>query len=311
MEHSNRPAQSSASARRLVLNPTSGRGEHVDDARRLADEYGFGVVETEHRGHATELAQAAVDDGVDTLAVCGGDGTIHEVVVGLDERDALEDVTVCVVPAGTENFIAGDLGIDSMEAGFAVAADGDRRRLDLGVANDEPFVLSAVLGFPADASAAATHDRKQEYGPLAFLVAGVREGLAFDALSVSVDAHDPSGEETWSGDAIAVLVGNVRRFAKDGGQADAEDGRLDVAVVESMPAHDVATEAIEQRLLNWDTDHVRELQATGLDVTVHDGETNCSLDGEIEPIESARFEVRPAALAVAVGDDYDPDPDPD
>ncbi|NHN42723.1 diacylglycerol kinase family lipid kinase [Halorubellus sp. JP-L1] len=309
MERPDRSAESSTSSRRLVLNPTSGRGEHVADARRRADEYGFSVVETDHRGHATELAQAAVDDGVDTLAVCGGDGTLHEVVVGLDECGGLEDVTVCVVPAGTENFLAGDLGIDSMEAGFEVAVDGERRRLDLGVANDEPFVLSAVLGLPADASAAATHDLKKTYGPLAFLVAGVREGLAFDALSVSIDAHEPTGEETWSGDAIAVLVGNVRGFAKDGGQANAEDGRLDVTVVESMPAHDAITEAIEQRLLNWDTDHVRELQATSFDVAVRDGATNCSLDGEIESVEQAHFDVRPSALAVAVGDGYDPAPD--
>lgn len=74
-------------ARRLILNPTSGGGAHVERARELADEYGFTVVETERAGHGTDLAEAAAAEGVETLAVCGGDGTLHEVVQGLVRAD--------------------------------------------------------------------------------------------------------------------------------------------------------------------------------------------------------------------------------
>lgn len=321
MKPSSDGGASSDARRRLVLNPTSGRGEHAAEARELATEHGFEVVATERGGHAVDLARAAADDGVDTLAVCGGDGTVHEVVVGLDDCGALDDVTVSVVPAGTENLVAERLGITSLADGFAVAIDGERRQIDLGVANGEPFVLSAILGLPADASASATHDSKREHGPLAFVAAGVRETMAFDALSVTVDARDSdgdgtgdgdesdsNGDETWTGEALAVLVGNVRRFSKDGGQADAEDGHLDVTVVESMPAHEAVVEAIEQRLLEWETEHVRDLQATHLEVTVRGEETACSLDGESDTVDSVTFDVRPRALRLAVGDGYDVEP---
>jgi len=300
---------SAAGRRRLIVNPTSGRGKHVEEARRLAGERGFDVVETEYGGHAVELAEAAASDGVDLLGVCGGDGTLHEVLAGLDDCGALDDVTLAVVPAGTENLVAGYLGIDSLEAAFEVAVGGDRRRVDLAVADGEPFLLSAILGLPAEASVNADHDLKRAVGPVAFLVSGVREAVEFDALSVVVDAHGPEGDESWAGEALAVLVGNVRHFSRDGGQANVEDGRLDVTVVESMPARDAAVEAIEQRLLEWNTEHVRDFQASALAVTVNGDGVTCSLDGEAKTVEGVAFEVRPRALRLAVGDSYEPDPD--
>ncbi|UPV99009.1 diacylglycerol kinase family lipid kinase [Halorussus gelatinilyticus] len=297
--------------RRLVLNPTSGGGTHVERVRDLADEYGFPIVETEYAGHGTDLAEAAAADGVETLAVCGGDGTLHEVVQGLVTADALDSVTLCVIPAGTENFFARDLGIRDLATGFEVAAEGETRRLDLGVAGDEPFVLSAIAGLPADASAAATHDRKNSLGPVAFVVAGIEEALDFDGLRVEIDAVDDDGtEREWVGEAEAILVGNARKFAEEGGQADAEDGLLEVTIIETLPARDALVEYVEQRVFQWETDHVTELHARRLDFESLDGEpVTFSLDGEIREFEEVTLDTRPGALGVKVGDDYESNPE--
>ncbi|WP_435180031.1 diacylglycerol/lipid kinase family protein [Halorussus sp. AFM4] len=304
------PSDGEVSSRRLILNPTSGGGGHVERVRRLADERGFAVVETERAGHAVDLAEAAAADGVDLLAVCGGDGTLHEAVAGLVRADALDDVAICIVPAGTENFFAGDLGIRSLEDGFAAVDRGEVRRLDLGMAGDEPFVLSAIAGLPADASAAATHDRKDSLGPVAFVVAGVEEALAFDGLRAEIDAETDGEEVDWSGEAAAFLVGNVRKFAGSGGQADAEDGLLEVTIIEELPATDALVEYVEQRAFERDTAHVTELHAGRLDFESRDGEpVTFSLDGEIREFERVTIDVRPGALRVAVGEGYDPDPE--
>jgi YegS/Rv2252/BmrU family lipid kinase len=297
--------------RRLILNPTSGGGAHVERVRDLAEENDFPVVETERAGHGTDLAEEAAADGVETLAVCGGDGTLHEVVQGLVRADALDSVTLCVVPAGTENFFARDLGITDLESGFAVAESGETRRLDLGVAGEEPFVLSAIAGLPADASAAATHERKNSLGPVAFVVAGIEETLDFDGLRVEIDAvRDDGTEIQWVGEAEAVLVGNARKFAEEGGQADAEDGLLEVTVIESLPPHDALVEYVEQRLFQWKTDHVSEVHAQRLDFESLDGESVAfSLDGEIREFEQVTLDARQDALEVKVGEDYDPNPE--
>ena len=296
-------------ARRLVLNPTSGRGSHVERAHELADDHGFTVVETEYAGHATELVEQAVADGVDLLAVCGGDGTIHEVAQGLVAADALDEVTLAVIPAGTENFLARDLGIDDLAKGFEVAERGETRRLDLGFAGDEPFVLSAIAGLPADASAAATHERKRSLGPAAFVVAGIEQALSFDGLRVEMDAISDGEEREWSGEVLAVLVGNVRKFAEEGGQANAEDGLLEVTIVEQMPPQNAVAEAIEQRVFQQETPHVTELLAQELRFESLDGEEiTFSLDGEIRRFEAVELGVRPGALRVRVGEEYDPNP---
>lgn len=186
MKRTDRTEETETDTYRLILNPLSGRGDHAKRVHQLAGRHGFSVWETEHPKHGIELAEQAADDNIDVLAVCGGDGTVHEVVQGLYRADALDEVTLSVVPSGTENIIATELGIGSVTDGFEVAKHGESRWLDLGLANDEPFVMSTIAGLPADVSAAATHELKHHFGSLGFVIGAVQEGLRFDGFGVEV-----------------------------------------------------------------------------------------------------------------------------
>jgi len=293
--------------RRLILNPVSGQADHVDLVGRLAAIHQFVVVENERRGHATELAKQAVADDVDLLAVCGGDGTVHEVVHGLSAANALDSLTLCVIPAGTENIIAGELGIEDLSDGFEIADHGETRQLDLGLVNNEPFVMSAVAGLPADVSDATTSALKHRFGSFAFVVGGLKEGLTFDGLDVTLDADSHGVDTAWTGEAIAVLVGNLRQFSTAGGQANAEDGLLEVDIIEHVPPSDIIRETIEQRFLGRETSYTRTLKATQLEIT-HRVETSIrfSLDGEIREFETAQFGILPQSLRIRVGTTYTP-----
>lgn len=298
--------------RRLVVNPESGTGDHVDRVRRLAEEYGFTVEETRQAGHAIDLAERAAADGVDLLGVCGGDGTVHEVVRGLAGAEALDSVTLCVVPAGTANVVAGELGIPSLREGFDVATRGETRRLDLGVAGDEPFVMSAIAGLPAEASAAASTELKEQLGTFAFVVEGLRESRDFDGRRVSVAASAEAGEVAWTGDALSLLVGNLRRFHSAGGQADAEDGLFDVTIVEQMLPTEAIAAAIEQRFFPEQPSAIEAFRAVSLEITsLDDAPMTVSLDGEIRSLQSVDVSIRPGALRVRVGEDYEPRPHED
>lgn len=305
-----RNSGSADETRTLIVNPVSGQGDHAEQAHRLAADYGFSVEETEGRGDATEFAEQAAADGVDLLGVCGGDGTLHEVVQGLVAAEALDAVTLCVVPAGTANIVAAELGIGDMRDGFEVAVGGETRRIDLGVADGEPFVMSAIAGLPAEASADASSELKKRFGTFAFVIEGFQESRSFDGLRVEVDVTSGDEEIVWSGEALSLLIGNLRRFSKAGGQANAEDALLEVSIVEQMPSIDVVAEAIEQRLLHQETPHVTSLTATRLDITGLDGTpVTFSLDGEIRTYEEVRISVRPRVLRIRVGETYDPEPD--
>jgi diacylglycerol kinase family enzyme len=75
-------------------------------------------------------------DGSDTVFACGGDGTIHDVIQGL----AGTPVALAILPFGTANALAHDLGIPLRPSAAAQAAvDGRVRRIHLGRIEYEDF----------------------------------------------------------------------------------------------------------------------------------------------------------------------------
>ena len=292
-------------SRRCILNPQSGTADHADYVRRLLRARGFAVHETESKAHTVELGREAGRDGVSTLAVCGGDGTVNDVLTGVYEADALDDVTLAVVPAGTANLLATAIGVRDVDHGIEVADTGPVRAVDVGVAADHPFAVSAIAGLPADASTATSDELKERFGTLAFLVSGARETLAFDPLDIRVAA---GGEVVFDGPALSVLVGNARKFVEEGGQAAMEDGCFDVAVVEEMPPTNAVAEAAIHRLLARGTEGVTHLRAGS--VTIESAEPVAfSLDGERSRQEQLSLSVAPGVLDLRVGPGYTPSPE--
>ncbi|WP_227133239.1 diacylglycerol/lipid kinase family protein [Halorubellus salinus] len=294
-------------SRRAVVNPVSGSGDHADYVERLLVGRGFEVERTQGEGDAVAFGRDAVADGVSEVCVCGGDGTINEVVRGLADAGGLGDVTLSVVPVGTANLLAGNVGIPDIRRGVEIADTGDVRSLDVGFADGQPFLVSTIAGFPADASLSASSDLKARLGPLAFVVTGAQEAIEWNGIDIELEAVTDAGTEEWTGEALCLLVGNARRFVAEGGQGDMEDGAFDVAVVEQMPAANVVAEALGQRLLGQDTPGVTHLQASELHVTA-DHPIRFSRDGELAEHDGLNLSVREGALDLRVGDSYEPDP---
>lgn len=111
-----------------IANPAAGRAREADRllqrlrALRTVD---ADVVRTEGRGDATRIARAST--GYDGVIAIGGDGTISEVLQGLD----LERQSLAVLPAGHGNCLARDLRVARPEHALAALERGDRKPLDL------------------------------------------------------------------------------------------------------------------------------------------------------------------------------------
>jgi diacylglycerol kinase family enzyme len=134
----------------VLMNPRSGGGKVdrfglVEKARAA----GCRVVLLDAGRHqdVTELARQAVTEGADLLAVAGGDGTQALVA----EVAARHDLPFVVIPAGTRNHFALDLGLDRDDPAAALEAltHGDELRIDLGYAADRVFVNNASFGIYA------------------------------------------------------------------------------------------------------------------------------------------------------------------
>lgn len=127
------------------MNPRSGGGKvhrfRLVDRARAA---GCRVVLLDAGQDVPELARRAVADGADLLAVAGGDGT-QALVADVAAR---HDVPFAVIPAGTRNHFALDLGLDRDDpvAALHALADGVEIRVDLAYAADRVFVNNASFG---------------------------------------------------------------------------------------------------------------------------------------------------------------------
>ncbi|WP_224334738.1 diacylglycerol/lipid kinase family protein [Haloprofundus halobius] len=330
------------SDRTLVLHPDSGNGNHAHDVRRLATEHGFSIRETEAAGDAIRFARDAVESGAEFVAAAGGDGTLNEVIEGIRRADGFERVTFGVVPCGTGNNFATNVGIEGIEHAFELFESGERRRIDLGIVEwggDEPpwateskepseargevvesgetgkdsgtraFLNSCVGGFTAEASDKTSSDLKERLGVVAYVVNTLHVMTEFDGIRMHIDTHGRT--EPWSGDAVSVLVGNGRRFPVEGRtQADMEDGQLDVTVVEERPTVDLVGQAAASRLFGRDTEHIDRFKTPAMHLDVLSGEAlRFSLDGEMIETAALTIETLEDVVELPVGDAYEPDPD--
>src|SRR4030081_3550977 len=108
------------------------------------------AVDTEARGHATELCREAAHEGYDVVVAFGGDGTVNEAANGLLGSPP----PLTCLPGGSANVFGKMLGIpgdpvDATEHLLAMADDWRPRKVDLGVVNGRCFTFASGLGLDA------------------------------------------------------------------------------------------------------------------------------------------------------------------
>src|SRR5262249_18214180 len=163
-----------ASERRRMLIIVNPYATTVSDRLRhlvvyaLQGRFEVDAVDTEARGHATELCREAAHEGYDVVVAFGGDGTVNEAANGL-----LGSATpLCCLPGGSANVFAKMLGIpgelvDATEHVLAMADDWRPRKVDLGVVNGRCFTFNSGLGLDASVveRVDANPPRKAPRGP--------------------------------------------------------------------------------------------------------------------------------------------------
>lgn len=306
-------ATSGPPRRVLVLNPTSGSGDHGSAVRSRAIDHGFEVHETTASGDAARIAREAADAGVSLLAIAGGDGTVHEAISGLYEIGSLREIDCAVVPTGTANFFAKSLGITDIDGAFDAIERGAIRRIDVGVANDEPFVSTCLVGIVAEANTATTSEAKRNLGVFAYVQTMLRLLPEYEGRPLRVTVRTSGAPEgcRWSGDVFFLLVGNAIRFPEFGRQlqANVEDGLFDVAIVEEPPTDLLDPRQVTRTISRAETPLVR-LQGSAVTITPHrNGPLSYSLDGELRSAPEITIAVLERRLSIYVGGGYDPDPE--
>lgn len=284
----------------VIAHTGKSLGGGLPDLRRALDRRG--VVnplwcEVSKSKNAPAQVRRALKHGADLVFVWGGDGMVQRCVDVLAGSKA----ALAIVPAGTANLLASNLGIPrNLEAAVEIGLNGSHRKLDLGRMHGERFAVMAGAGFDARVIRDADGEMKRALGRMAYVWAASRNlrGAPFHA-QIKVD-----GTEWYRGEASCVLLGNVGHVfggitAFDHAQPD--DGLLDVGV------------ASAHGLLQWGRTIVRSTvsdaskspfvhltQARSIEVKL-DRRVLYELDGDARQRTKAfRVEVEPGAVSVCV-----------
>lgn len=177
---------------------------------------------------APAQVRRALDEGAELIVAWGGDGMVQRCVDVL----AGSEVALAIIPAGTANLFATNLGIPSdIEGAVAVGLHGARRRVDLGRFNGERFAVMAGAGFDAAMIRdAADGSLKERLGRVAYVWTG-SENLRSKPFRADIEVD---GANWYKGKASCILFGNVGKLV--GGveafeDARPDDGRLELGIV--------------------------------------------------------------------------------
>jgi diacylglycerol kinase (ATP) len=287
----------------IIINPVSGgfrpgaARARVQLAQTIAAAHGHEVelFVTEGIGHARELAAAAAGGGARLVVAWGGDGTINEVASAL----AFGDVPLGIIPAGSGNGLARELGVDLRpERALADALAATPRPMDVGDVEGRLFVNIAGIG--VDAFVASRFSLARRRGFLGYINLTVRALATY----VPTTYRMTSGGTTVTARALLVTIANSAQFgngARIAPGARVDDGLLDLVVIEERWR--LATLVQLPRLFTGTADRIRGCTTQRIqEVTIEaDEPMTYHVDGEpVVGATSVRARVHPGALRVAV-----------
>jgi YegS/Rv2252/BmrU family lipid kinase len=285
----------------LVVNPTKARD--IGQLRRTIDQQLADVgeplwLETTADDPGSGQVREAIAWGADLVMAYGGDGTQRACAASL----ANTDVPLALLPAGTGNLLARQLGVPTrLDRAIEVSLHGGRRRIDVCGASGDRFVVMAGMGFDARMLASTSDALKERIGWLAYGLSGLHAAGSAPMLRIRLEMD---GGRCVLREGVGVLVANVGTLP--GGitllpQAVEDDGLLTVAVL--TPDRLLEWAALAARLLVGAAPTPAQLpcwQTTALRVTV-DRPVPLEVDGEVLGARcQEEFVVAPRSLTVCV-----------
>jgi diacylglycerol kinase family enzyme len=306
----------------ILFNPNSGRkGKSRDRELDIA----IGIIQSagvhsdltvcRSSQEATIHARYAVAAGSDTVFACGGDGTIHDIIQGL----AGTPVALAILPFGTANALAHDLGLPSRPSEAArVAVNGSVRRIPLGRVEYEDlqgkpaaryFTVAAGIGVDAHLFYKLTADLKNRSGMAAYYLKAWQLWATYRMRRFEAEYSNGDGQKQTAllTELLAVRIrffGNILRELVPGAHLDCPDLR---AVMCHTDRRNAYLQYVTGALLGW------RRKIAGIDL-VNCSEIACQLpkqgdaadrvyveaDGELLGRLPARMSVVPDALSLVV-----------
>ncbi|GAB4271150.1 MAG: hypothetical protein Kow0029_08530 [Candidatus Rifleibacteriota bacterium] len=216
----------------ILANPNA-RGKSCSDLENavsfIGEKFPVEIIYTQSSEEAKKKAETLSSNPANIVVACGGDGTINSVLQGISDQG-----TLGIIPSGTANVIARELGIplnfrDAAKNLLTAAV----KKIDVGLCNGHRFLFVAGTGFDAQVAANVSPKLKKFCGKFAYYIASLKELLTYKPPRLTITFNDD--REHLEGQFA--IIANMRRYGGDlffAPQARYDDGILDVILLKRL-----------------------------------------------------------------------------
>lgn len=245
-----------------------------------------------------QLARDVIGDA-DGVIACGGDGTVSEVAAALDDRH----IPLGIIPAGSTNIIAQELGIPGSVSAAAALAFGpfDVHEMDVGVCNDHHFLHMAGTGLDSLTFEATDEALKRRIGWMAYVPAAIkalREKSNAFRITIDDEEHAVISPLVLIANGSSIIHSNIRIDSS----IRSDDGKLDVLIVTAIRPHELAmlfAHAANPLVTLAASPWVIQRKASTI-LVESDTPQPIQLDGDVMEYTPAKFSILPREIGFAV-----------
>ncbi|WP_298553570.1 diacylglycerol kinase family protein [uncultured Algibacter sp.] len=215
----------------FIINPIAGSAEHDFSEHYFQEffekeKYNLTVKLSEHKGHAIDLTKASINQGVNVIVACGGDGTINEVastLIGVN-------IPLGIIPVGSGNGLASNLKISrNVEQAIQIIKKNEQTRIDVGCINERYFFSNSGFGF--DANVIENYEASQKRTLYCYVRASIKSFMEFNKknkMTININGN------TIIDNPFLIFVSNSNELGYNVSltpKASLQDGLLDILIV--------------------------------------------------------------------------------
>ena len=268
----------------LIVNPCSGRAKMRGELLRVTEifsnaDFEVTVYPTKARGDATKRASLISENEYDIIVVCGGDGTLNEVITGLMQAGI--NCKLGYIPSGTLNEWSSGLNISrSIPQAARDIINGKEITLDIGKFGNKYFSYTASFGAFTSASYSAPQEVKNVLGQAAYFFEGIKSlnNIKPVHLKFICDEKEVEGDFLFGAVSNSMSVGGIVKF--DESAVKLNDGEFEVLLIRK-PDNILKLQPLVEGIIHQELDREGMEFFHTKEITVIGGEgLSWTLDGE-------------------------------
>ncbi|MBR2241445.1 MAG: diacylglycerol kinase family lipid kinase [Clostridia bacterium] len=267
----------------LIVNPCSGKGNVSKYIPQICDNlekqgYELEVIYTSKTNNGKQIIENYIRY-IDAVVVCGGDGTLNEVINGIIKCHKKIDVTF--IPFGTTNDFARTVNVPRSHYKLSRKLSKYREiGTDIGSFNDRFFYYVAAFGTCTNVSYSTDQKDKNKYGKLAYYKKGIQELKKMKSYQVSIVTDNEIIKDEFIYGAItnSISIGSFKWFKRN--EFKVNDGKFELILIKK-PKNFIGLIKIFMSILRkkYDQKNIYYLKTKHLQIDF-DRSVDWTLDGE-------------------------------